>query len=108
MLCYGFENVLVFGFYQFFFLNFENVLLNVLVKRFLKLSINLYATFQEPLGVFALIIISILDSKTVQKLDEKKWSIYGDLGSTVCILTTNFDSMRYKPVSLGCYVTYIP
>ena len=34
-------------------------------------------------------------------------SIYDDLGSTVCILTTNFDSRRYKPISLSCYVTYI-
>ena len=37
----------------------------------------------------------------------KWWSIYDDLGSTVCILTTNFDSRRYKPISLSCYVTYI-
>ena len=35
------------------------------------------------------------------------WSIYDDLGSTVCILTTNFNSRKYKPISLSCYVTYI-
>ena len=34
-------------------------------------------------------------------------SIYHGLGSTVCILTTNFNSRRYKPISLSCYVTYI-
>ena len=31
------------------------------------------------------------------------WSIYDDLGSTVCILTTNFDSKMYKSISLSLY-----
>ena len=35
------------------------------------------------------------------------WSICDDLGSTVCILTTDFDSRGYKSISLSCYVTYI-
>ena len=35
------------------------------------------------------------------------WSIYDDLGSTDCILTTNFDSRRYKPISLSLYDTVL-
>ena len=31
------------------------------------------------------------------------WSIYDDLDFTVCILTTNFDSRRYKPISHSLY-----
>ena len=31
------------------------------------------------------------------------WSIYDDLGSTVCFLSTNFNSKRYKPISLSFY-----
>ena len=31
------------------------------------------------------------------------WSIYDYLDSTVCILTINFDSRRYKPISLSLY-----
>ena len=31
------------------------------------------------------------------------WSIYDDLGSTVCFLTINFNSKRYKLISLSLY-----
>ena len=31
------------------------------------------------------------------------WSIYDDLGSIVCFLTTNFNSKRYKLISLSLY-----
>ena len=64
MFLNGFYNVVLwfwkrFGFYRGFLE--QKVSINVLVKRSWKLSDNLYATVQGSLGVFALIIISILE-----------------------------------------------